>query len=142
MNFTKLPLEKLVTDTGHISESWRVCLQQLVSQLQNNVSNEGYITPHQDVGVIGLLNKVQKEGAVLYNSTNKAPMFNMPVARGTFPTFSTAYEFSTMNTYHQMNNDEITNIPTDQRNGKFIFNSTDNALYVGFNNTIKKVTTT
>jgi len=54
---------------------------QLISELQQNLSNEGYKVPQQPTANVQALNTTQSEGALLYDSDTKELKVNI---NGTF----------------------------------------------------------
>lgn len=77
MNITSLTNEKFVDKNGHLTPVARALLEQLINQLQINLSDEGYILPQQDNANVTLLNTNQSKGALLYNNETNEAMVNI-----------------------------------------------------------------
>jgi hypothetical protein len=58
----------VVGQDGKLTDPWRQILTQLFTELQKNVSNEGFIIPQQPTANITTLSSQQSIGAILYNS--------------------------------------------------------------------------
>lgn len=85
MNIPNLPLDAIVDQSGKLTDPWKVFFEQLISELQKNVSNEGYILPEQPTSNIALLTDLK--GAIIYDSDNDLAKVNL---NGTFRTILTA----------------------------------------------------
>ena len=65
--------ERFVDEKGYLTDTWRLILTKLFTELQNNASDEGLIAPNQSAAIIAQLNLARYKGAFLYNTdTNKA----------------------------------------------------------------------
>lgn len=131
MNIPSVPNAPMVDKNGNISDNWRIFMEQMIGQLQVNVSDDGYITPFRDENDIAQLNKQASEGGLLYSTDAKSVKANVIVPRGTTPNFEDTYEYSPMSTYHELTNDQMNAIPSGQRNGKVVKNTTDTKTYLG-----------
>jgi hypothetical protein len=77
MNIPNFENIKFVDSNGYLTESWQNIMQQLVTQLQQNLSDEGYKVPQQPTATITTLNTAASKGALLYNSTTDALEVNI-----------------------------------------------------------------
>lgn len=68
-------------DGQMVNPSYLAAQNQLITQLQKNLSSEGYKVPQQATSTITSLNTMQSVGALLYNSTTHQLMVNIA---GTF----------------------------------------------------------
>lgn len=59
--------DKFVDEKGFLTESWGLVLSTLFSQLQQNFSAEGLITPNQTTTNINQLAVPEKNGAFFYD---------------------------------------------------------------------------
>lgn len=64
-NYENVPV---IEKGGVLTAAWSLILQQLISELQKNLSNEGYIVPQQPTATITMLNTTASTGALLYDS--------------------------------------------------------------------------
>lgn len=142
MMIPSVPDAPIIGRGGKLSDIWRVYFTQLTNQLQGNVSDEGYLVPFQSQDNQTVLNQQANEGGLIYDEDSSGMRANINVLRGTIGNFSDSYEYSLLNSYHEMTEDEINAIPSGERNGKFLYDTTNDVLKVGFNDTIKTVTTT
>lgn len=81
MNIPNLPLEPFMLKDGENNPTWKFWFEQLITTLQNNLSNEGYVIPSLTQDDINLLNTSQNIGRIIYNSTTSRMMQNLS---GTF----------------------------------------------------------
>lgn len=59
--------------TGNLSSGFFLIFQQLISVLQKNLSDEGYLLPKQETSIINQLNTTKSTGALIYDlDTNQA----------------------------------------------------------------------
>ncbi|UCE38413.1 MAG: hypothetical protein JSW00_04075 [Thermoplasmata archaeon] len=86
--------------------------------------------PQQDQTNLNTLATTASTGAMLYNTTTKGPYVNVEGVN------------KNMTTLEQLTTAEISSIPSGQRNGRFIHDTTTDELKIGFNDTIMTVTTT
>lgn len=72
MNIPNIPpmTTPFVNADGHVTEVWYNVLNQLIIQMQQNVSNEGFKIPQQPNGNILALTSVKSRGAILYDQDN------------------------------------------------------------------------
>jgi len=81
-SFVNMPL---VDKNGIMTPEWCQFFNQLISELQNNVSNEGYKLPFLSTSQINQLADVNKSGgSLVYDSTLNLPKINI---NGTWKTF-------------------------------------------------------
>jgi hypothetical protein len=78
-----LPIGRWIDEQGYPTPEMMGVFAQLVTELQNNLSNEGYKVPQQPTANVQLLNTAQSEGALLYDSDTKELKVNI---NGTFKT--------------------------------------------------------
>lgn len=142
MNIPSVPNERMVDQNGEITVNWRIFFTQFIGELQRNASNEGVLAPFQAQADIPILNDESRLGGLIYDTDAQATRTNLPVPRGTLGNTESSPEYSLVNSYHEMTEDEINSLTSGQRNGKFLYDSTNDVLKVGFNNQIKTVTTT
>lgn len=83
-NFQSTPF---VDKSGNLTAAWQLIMQQLIQQLQKNLSNEGYTLPQQDAAHIATLNTAASTGNLIYNSTTNTAMVNL---NGTYKTITTS----------------------------------------------------
>ena len=86
MNIPNLPNEKIATDSGEMHPKWRLFFTQLITEIQNNLSNEGYALPQQPTSNIALLNTAKSNGRLIYDSTTQQVKANIS---GTYRVVST-----------------------------------------------------
>jgi hypothetical protein len=55
MNIPNFENVAVTTSGSLLSEVWTLILQQLITELQNNLSNEGYLVPQQPTTTIAML---------------------------------------------------------------------------------------
>lgn len=82
-NFIDAPL---VDKDGVLTDTWKQIFSVLFSQLQTNLSNEGFKIPAQSASNISILNNDKSNGALVYDSTNHLLKINL---NGTFKTIAT-----------------------------------------------------
>lgn len=87
MNIPNLPMGPLVDKNGHATNEFWGILSQLIIEMQQNLSNEGYKVPQQTTSTINELNTPQSEAALLYDSDTKELKVNID---GTFKVIQTA----------------------------------------------------
>jgi hypothetical protein len=81
MIIPNLPATKWVNEKGHLLPEIHGVLSQLTTQLQQFLSNEGYVVPQQPTTKITALNTTRSIGALLYDSTTNELKVNI---NGTF----------------------------------------------------------
>lgn len=86
MNIPNLYTGTQVNEDGMLSAEAHQQFDQLFSELQNNLSNEGFMIPQQDTDTITSLNHDKSKSALLYNQNHNE--FNGNV-NGTFKTIPT-----------------------------------------------------
>jgi hypothetical protein len=68
MNVTAFVNAQFVDKNGYLTDSWRIILSQLLTQLQANFSNEGVVNPSLTTAQIAQLTNMPN-GTTVYNST-------------------------------------------------------------------------
>ncbi len=81
MNIPNFENIKFVDGRGYLTEQWQFILQQLFTQMQNNLSNEGLNVPQQPTTTINQLNTNASKGNLLYDDTTDELKVNIA---GTF----------------------------------------------------------
>lgn len=114
-------------DAQRVSHHWRIFFNQLINELQRNVSNESYILPPQDSQSVNALNTDALIGGILYESNSKSAKIN------------TAGKFKTITTYEELTSTEVSAIPSGERNGRFIYETDSGDLKFGVNDIFKTV---
>jgi len=68
-NFSNAPIGRTTKgENVYLTPEWSNLLQQLFSELQQNVSNEGYFLPQRDSTTITTLDTTESTGAIIYDS--------------------------------------------------------------------------
>ena len=130
MNILSLPNDRIVDSSGNITTPWRVYLEQLTNQLQQSFLDIGWKVQSAGNDVIDGLVASDLSGALIFNNESK----NMQV--------NTEGSYKPINTYEQKTTADIADIPSGQRNGRFIYDTDTGQLKVGFNDNFNVVTTT
>lgn len=146
MIIDNLPLSPLVNKDGTVTNEWRNSLQQLVTQLQLNLSNEKYQLPLQPaVGssatqAAPVLDSRSNWGAIYHNSISNNPCVNMKIYSATNPT---QYQFTPIPTLQNVSTvDDLNTIPSSEINGKQVTVDADpNKIYVGVGTNWQVITT-
>lgn len=81
MNIPNFIDTQVINKDGFLTDVWKQILTQLFTELQVNLSNEGYIVPKQSSSSVNLLNGVKYTGALVYNEDTNKLMANI---NGTF----------------------------------------------------------
>src|SRR5437773_247311 len=97
MNIPSLILQTPIVDkNGMITPTWAGILTHLITQLQNNMSNEGYVLPQQPTSNLATLSAAENYqkyvGSILYDSTMnqfKGNILNPMTGVSEFKTFTT-----------------------------------------------------
>jgi hypothetical protein len=98
MNIPDLPIDAIIDpDTGRFSDVGKTFFQQLLTQMQNALSNEGFANPNQTATNITTIQNNQNGkgqytcafGTCLYNSTANSIQFAIDDGTGA-PIFKTA----------------------------------------------------
>jgi len=76
-----LPTGKWVDEKGHPTATVIGIFSQMFSEMQNNLSNEGYKVPQQSTATVSALNTTKSIGALLYDSDTNELKVNI---NGTF----------------------------------------------------------
>ena len=69
MNIPNFENIQAIDKNGHWTEQWQLLMQQLFSELQNNLSKEGYKLPQQTTDNINILDNANSTGALIYDNT-------------------------------------------------------------------------
>jgi len=77
MNIPSIVSSKLLDDEGKMSETWMNDFNQLLTQLQNNLSNEGYLIPGQSAENVAKLEAPKSSNALLIDSTAQKLLINL-----------------------------------------------------------------
>lgn len=129
MRISSVPLTPIADKRGNVATEWRLYFEQLTNQLQSNLLGIGYKLPQATNARVNELVAPDLQGAMIYNNESKNVQAN------------TDGKYKPVNTYEELTSDDIAAIPAGQRNGRFIYD-TDNALLkVGFNDAFYTVTT-
>jgi len=80
-NIPTLPQGQVVDEKGVLLPNWKSFFVQLINELNNGLSNEGYRVPQQPTTTINQLNTSESIGALLYDSTTNQLKVNID---GTF----------------------------------------------------------
>jgi hypothetical protein len=76
MNVPNYVNETVVDENGHFTPSWQLFFDQLINQLNTNLSDEGTVIPSQDSAAIGKLTDSQN-GTLVYDETSDNLMVNI-----------------------------------------------------------------
>lgn len=89
MNIPNIPpmTTPFINKDGHVTEVWYNVLNQLIIQMQENVSNEGYKVPQQSTFNVSALNNTKSIGALLYDEDLHLLKVNI---NGVFKTVTTS----------------------------------------------------
>lgn len=68
MKIPNLPHEKPINEHGQWTAAWSLWLQQLISALQKQLSDQGLQLPLQPTSIITQLNKPNNTGTLIYDS--------------------------------------------------------------------------
>lgn len=71
--------------SGKLTDVARLLLTQLLTPLQQNLSNNGYLLPQQNSSTIASLNNTRSTSAIIYNNEVHSFMGNI---NGVFKTFT------------------------------------------------------
>lgn len=127
MNITNPPEGAHYDADGRPTPDARVFQQQMVSQLQENLSDERYKLPAQPAANVTRLNNAvdtnKNTGGILFNSTSKSAMVN------------THGSFKNIVTYEEMTSAQVLAIPSGERNGRIIYETDSFATKLGSNDT-------
>jgi len=85
MNIPSYINQSPVDENGNWTPEWANLMTQLLSLLQTNLSDEGYVLPQQDTANIAKLTGAQSTGAILYDSSTNEIKGNLG---GTWKTFT------------------------------------------------------
>lgn len=87
MNIPNLLSHPLVDNDNMMHPAWRDFFSQLITEMQNNLSNEGYKVPQQPTANVTALNTDKSKGALLYDNQTDELKVNI---NGTFKTVQTS----------------------------------------------------
>ena len=124
------PLDNITDGKGNLSDSWSIMFNNLINYLQRNFTEFGIKAPHQDQDSVDRLNLKREEGNFLYNTDTQSHFSN---SNGVL---------KNMTTLENLTTDEIDNVPSGQRDGRFFGDTDTGELKIGVNDTILTVTTT
>jgi hypothetical protein len=79
-------LTHIANDDGTPHPKFKQLMDMLITNMNANLSNEGYKLPQQPTTVVQQLNTPQSESAVIYDNTTKQAKLNI---NGTFKTLAT-----------------------------------------------------
>lgn len=86
MNVPNYQNTQAVDKNGYFSSPWQMLLNQLLTQMQIALSDEGFVVPSQPASEITKLTN-SSNGTLIYDSTNNLLKVNI---NGTFKTVTTA----------------------------------------------------
>jgi hypothetical protein len=112
----------------NLHPEWQGFFTQLIQELQQNVSNEGYFLPKQDSATVNQLNTDQSIRALLYDETEGVAKVNNA---GAFKEIYTRPEEKTQA--------EIDQIPANQISGTWVYNTDTTKLLYGIGGVFKEV---
>lgn len=130
MSVPSLPKDGFGAPNGVLADKWRVYFETQANYLQSNLSQEGYVLPHQSTDNISALSTTDAQGGLLLDSDAEAAKVN------------TDGTYKNLTTLEQLTTTEIDAIPSGKRNGRFFHDTTTGDLKIGFNDQIKTVTVT
>jgi hypothetical protein len=130
MKILSVPITPIAEKNGNVSTQWRLYFEQLTNQLQRGLLDIGYKLPQANNEKIASLVATDLQGAMIYNNESKNVQAN------------TDGNYKPVNTYEELTSASIAEIPSGQRNGRFIYDSDNAVLKVGFNDAFYTVTTT
>lgn len=130
MSIPSVPRAQLVNQDGTVNTEWRIYFEQLTLTLQRSFPLTGFKMPSKDKADLPLLFNSDLAGGFIYNREQK----NMQV--------NTEQSYKPVSTYEELSTSEIDDIPSGERNGRFIFDTDTTQLKVGFNDNFLTITTT
>lgn len=86
MNVPNYPQSKIVNSDGSITDDWKLFFDQLITQSQSNLSNEGFVPPSQPTTNISQIEPGAQNGTLLYDDTTHELKTNI---NGTFKVIQT-----------------------------------------------------
>lgn len=86
MNMPPFDLTHVANEDGTPHPKFKQLMDMLITNFNNNLSNNGYIQPHQATEIITQLNTPASIGATIYNSTTHKLMV---CENGVFKTVTT-----------------------------------------------------
>jgi hypothetical protein len=77
MNVPSVPNDrKVVDENGNLTEVWASFFSNLITQLNDNLSDEGYVLPSQNSANIAILSTDGNKSRILWNSDTEKAMVN------------------------------------------------------------------
>jgi hypothetical protein len=76
MQISSMQYADIADKDGKINETWMASFNELLTQLQNNLSNEGYLIPGQDSANVAKLATPQSSNALLVDSDTQELLIN------------------------------------------------------------------
>lgn len=68
MNIPSIPRANIVDQTGNMEMGWRKFFEQLINEMQANVSNEGYVVPQLNTDQLNQLSTPDNSGRIVFDS--------------------------------------------------------------------------
>lgn len=62
--------DKVVDENGYLTEPWQLLFSYLLTQMQTNLGEEGFVMPSQDDDTITTILTSPTPGTILYDTTN------------------------------------------------------------------------
>lgn len=142
MRVPSVPHVKFFDADGEIHTAWRTYFDLLTTHLQNNFAQFGTQLANYSTDVVQPLANSQTSGRLLYDADKETPVINQSVPVTTDGVISQGFRYRELNTYHEMTNDELQAVPSGERNGKLVYNTTNDTVHIGVNNEFREVSTT
>lgn len=76
MNIPNLPREKITLPDGSLHPTWQNFFTQLVTEMQNKVSEEGFVIPSINATQFPVLDNSNNISRIIYNSNTSQMMIN------------------------------------------------------------------
>lgn len=128
MNVPNWIIQRLVDEKGEAHPQAQTFFSQLITEMQKNLSNEGYVVPSQSSANIQQLSTTDNKAKLLYDAEEEVMKLNN---NGKFQQIYTRPQ--------QLTTAEIAAIPAAQINGTWVYNSETDKLLYGINNVFKEV---
>ncbi len=129
MSLPNLPITNIVDSNGELSNEWRIFFESQSRILQAAFTPSGTRFPFKTSEQIDDFDNPAFRGAIAYNNDSKNLQAN---TEGTYKPVST---------YEQKTTSQIDQIAEGQRNGRLIWDTDENALKVGANDSFYTLTT-
>lgn len=141
MRVPSVPHHRLIDERGYISTPWRIYFELMTRHLQNNFSNQGVQVPDQATNNLPLFADETTQGRLQYNLDQTTALVNqqIPITGGSGVTL--AFKYNPLTTYHEFTTAELNAIPSGARNGKIVYNTTTDSVFIGVNDEFREVTT-